>query len=56
MVTFETVVQVPSRGAMAATGGTCAAASRGTRSAVEKMERNPAATIVSLIRIPGALF
>jgi hypothetical protein len=49
------VVMVESRGAIAATGGTCAAASRGIKSAVEKMERNPAATIVSLIRIPGAL-
>src|SRR6185437_7672416 len=52
MVTFERVVQVGSRGAIGVT--VWAAASRGTRSAAEKMERNPAATIVSLIRIPGA--
>ena len=52
MVTSERVLHVPSRGAMGATT-VCAAASPGARSAAEKTQ-NPAATIVSLIRIPGA--
>ena len=53
MVTFETMSQFLSR---ATTGGAdCAAASRGA-SVAAVSESKPAATIVSLIRIPGAFF
>ena len=53
-MTFDTVPQVASRWTIGGTGGSCAAASRAGSSTAEPMERNPAATIVSLIRIPGA--
>src|SRR5262245_43990137 len=53
MVTLETMSQFLSRTGEGFVGMPCAAASRGASTAAV-IEKNPAKTIVSLIRIPGA--
>src|SRR6185436_17146483 len=55
MVTFDTVPQFLSRVGVGGGAAGCAAASRGASMAAV-IERNPATTIVSLIRIPFAFF